>query len=325
MAERFRDGPLVSVVVPTYGRPELLARSLRSVEAQTYEPVELVVVDDHSPDPVAPVVESLDQDAFEVVELHRHEENSGANAARNTGIEAADGRYLAFLDDDDEWDRRYLERVVSRFEAAPPEVGLVTVGAVVVDGDRGIRGELRPEVAGDGLDALLSGEVVGSFSRFAVRSRAVEAVGRPDERLPNWQDWEWQFRLGLAFEFASVPEPLVRRRVATHGQLTDDFRQRRDISYPLLRERYEPRLRERGDGAAARFRALLLRSLAASALRNGYYGHALRYLCRSAYHHPTYPGTYAYLAAAVGGPVTYHALRGLRRRLSSRTASLDVS
>ena len=316
--------PRVSAVVPTYGRPDRLSRALRSVEAQRYDPVELVVVDDHSPEPAQPVVDRLDDAAFERIVYRRHGTNRGANAARKTGIEAATGRYIAFLDDDDEWDRRYLQRVVSRFESASPTVGLVTAGAVVLDGDGEVQGTLRPTVSGDGIEALLSGAVVGSFSRFVVRSRAVEAVGPPDERLPNWQDWEWQFRLGRRFRFASVSEPLVRRRVAGHEQLTDDFRKRRDVSYPLLLERYEQTMRERGGGSLRRFRALLLRSLAASALRNGYYGHAVRYLCRSAVADPTRAETYAYLLSAVGGPVTYYGLRELRRRVASLTQSADV-
>ena len=89
---------LVSVVVPTYGRPDFLPDAVRSVVDQTYAPIELIVVDDCSPDPIEPVVDEIDTTGLRRTEVIRHRQNRGANAARNTGIEAATGDVIAFLD-----------------------------------------------------------------------------------------------------------------------------------------------------------------------------------------------------------------------------------
>lgn len=97
---RIADEPLVSVVLPTYDRPAFLRSAVESVAAQTYTNVELIVVDDDSPTPAA---EAIDEDLLGssiTLRVLRGEGNRGVNAARNEGIRAAGGEYIAFLDDD---------------------------------------------------------------------------------------------------------------------------------------------------------------------------------------------------------------------------------
>jgi glycosyltransferase involved in cell wall biosynthesis len=309
--------PLVSVVVPTYGRPEFVDDAVRSVAEQTYDRVELLLVDDHSPEPVAPVLERVDTSELARAECIRHEENRGANAARNTGIRTSEGEILAFLDDDDRWEPTVAARYAETFCERGPEVGLVTVGVRVEDGSGARIGELRPAVEGDALEDLLAGKLVGSFSRFAVRRSVVADAGLPDERLPSWQDWEWQFRLARHCRFASVPEPLVVRAEGSHDQITDDFIERREVSYPRLLDRHREAIADRrGRRGERRFVALLSRTLAASALGSGRYVSALRYLLRSIRHDPTQTQTYLYLGVALGGPLTNRIGRRVKRRLN---------
>src|SRR5690606_27477811 len=98
---RAGEEPLVSVIIPTYQRPKLLLRALHSVQRQTYQQLEILVVDDGSQDDTASVVRRLPDRRIRYL---RHERNTGLPAAaRNTGIRAADGACIAFLDDDDEW------------------------------------------------------------------------------------------------------------------------------------------------------------------------------------------------------------------------------
>lgn len=88
---------LVSVIIPTYGRQGFLLDAVASVVAQSYRPIELIVVDDCSPEPVElPEMQGLD------VRLVRHDRNMGPGAARNTGLAHASGEFVRFLDDDDE-------------------------------------------------------------------------------------------------------------------------------------------------------------------------------------------------------------------------------
>ncbi|MFZ1988674.1 MAG: glycosyltransferase family 2 protein, partial [Alphaproteobacteria bacterium] len=103
-ASEFR--PRVSVVIPVYNRANLICRAVESVLRQTYSPYEVIVVDDASSDKSAAIAEAIRDPRVQVI---RNEVNRGGGAARNIGIDAALGDYIAFLDSDDMWHRDKLE------------------------------------------------------------------------------------------------------------------------------------------------------------------------------------------------------------------------
>jgi len=112
---------LVSVIVPTYYRNDRLRDTIRSVEAQTYDPIETIIVDDSGEACARPVADEFD------VRYLRHEENRGANTARTTGIEAADGTYIQLLDDDDRLHREKIARQVTLLDRSD-DVGVAYCG-----------------------------------------------------------------------------------------------------------------------------------------------------------------------------------------------------
>ena len=100
--------PLVSVVIPTYNRANKIVKAIKSVQDQTFENWEIIVVDDGSQDKTCEVIEQiLNKD--QRIRLIRHQKNKGAQAARNIGIKAAKGEWIAFLDSDDQWLPESLE------------------------------------------------------------------------------------------------------------------------------------------------------------------------------------------------------------------------
>ena len=107
---------LVSVIVPTYNRRETIQAAIASVQRQTFEDWELVVVDDGSTDDTAALIEGSDPRLVLIRQM-----NQGVNAARNTGMLRARGQYIAFLDSDDEWLPHHLELSVAFFRAFPGE------------------------------------------------------------------------------------------------------------------------------------------------------------------------------------------------------------
>lgn len=100
---------MVSIIVPVYKAAPYIAETIEMVRRQTYQNWELILVDDHSPDDSAKIIQSMIQET-EPIRLIRKEQNEGAARARNTGIEQAKGRYIAFLDADDVWLPQKLER-----------------------------------------------------------------------------------------------------------------------------------------------------------------------------------------------------------------------
>jgi glycosyltransferase involved in cell wall biosynthesis len=309
------ETPLVSVVVPTYNRPEKLRRAVETVRAQTYRPIELVVVDDHSAEPAADALENISLDGISMAMI-RHERNRGANTARNTGIREASGEFVAFLDDDDRWEPQKLQRQVERIESSPDTVGFVYTGAryVYEDGERIIANDLEGTVTRQ----LLEGASVAEFSAVMVRASVIEAAGLPDERFPSWQDHEWFLRLSRHCEFAAIAEPLTIRHWDHAGRIGQDFEKRRDVSFPLFVEQHRKLAREHG--LEDRFIASLLETLVISAAQNGYYGEARRLAFRAIRTDPTLRTPWLYLLACLGGRVTYRPAQRLMALLQSRGA-----
>ncbi len=309
---------LVSVIVPTYDRPDFLRTAVGSVAAQTHRPIELIVVDDQAPEPVRTVPGDV-ADAFTNTQVIRHATNQGAAAARNTGLEAADGEIVAFLDDDDRWTPEVAKRYVAAFRDAPESVGLVTVGARNVDAEGRTIGTVEPRLQGDALRSVAKGARIGSFSRFAVTPEAVRAAGTIDEELPVWQDLEWHCRLAAHCEFRAIAERLVERRIGGHEQLTDRYVARRDAAYPRIRDRHRPVMAERSRWLARQFMGRLARGLGFSALTSERYGEASCWFARAVRSDPTGWRSYGYLVLTLAGPAMFPAVRRCYRELQRVT------
>ncbi|WP_372910286.1 glycosyltransferase family 2 protein [Salinigranum sp.] len=223
---RMRDehdaAPLVSVVVPTYNRADSLTPTIESVLAQTVSDLELLVVDDASTDDTESVVTGYDDDR---VQYLRHDENRGGSAARNTGIEAARGTYVALLDSDDLWEPRKLERQVACLESRSDDWVAAYCGydrqrsgpdsrlRVLVDA-------ILPSVEREGMEGgeelvteslLLRGFSTGGSSTLLVRRDVVQRMGGFDESFQRQQDWEFRNRLLREGKLAYVDAVLVRK------------------------------------------------------------------------------------------------------------------
>jgi len=199
--------PEVTVVIPTYNRAELLKRAIRTVLNQTYQDFELIVVDDGSTDNTEEVVRSFNDNKVIYI---KHERNKGAPAARNTGIRAARGEYVAFQDSDDEWLPEKLEKQIKAFKTASTEIGLVYTGFWRIEGDKRTffpSPNITPK-EGAIHDALLKGNFVGTPSTL-VKKECFEKAGMFDEKLPMFEDWELWIRISKCYCFKYIDEALA--------------------------------------------------------------------------------------------------------------------
>lgn len=228
------DDPEISVVIPVYDQPELLVEALDSVRDQTFGPLEAVVVDDASETDFEPIVDEYG----DWVRLLVHEENRGAAAARNTGIEATDGEFVAFLDADDVWRPRKLERQRAVFEERGEDVGLVYTGFVQYDTD-GSELVQRPDARGEIHLAELERDRVHPTSTVTVRRACLERGGGFDPSLPSRQDYDLWIRLTERYRVDFVDEVLVEKREQPGGISKDfDRRIRGDLAvFEKVRER----------------------------------------------------------------------------------------
>jgi glycosyltransferase involved in cell wall biosynthesis len=116
--------PVVSVIIPTYNRTHLVGRAIQSVLNQTYQDFELIVVDDASKDNTKEKIKEFQKKDSRIIYL-KHNINKGGSSARNTGIKAAKGRYIAFLDSDDEYVPDNLEERCKARENIPDCYGVI--------------------------------------------------------------------------------------------------------------------------------------------------------------------------------------------------------
>ncbi|WP_265108293.1 glycosyltransferase family 2 protein [Halosolutus halophilus] len=195
---------MISVVIPVYNQPELLTEALEGVREQTTENLEVVVVDDASEVDLTRVIDGLG----DWVRLVEHEHNRGAAEARNTGIKAAHGDYIAFLDADDTWEPTKIEEQLDMFERGDDDLGLVYTGFVQyeTDGSEWVR---YPEASGDIYVQELERDRVHPTSTVMVRRDVIEDVGGFDPSLPSRQDYDLWIRITEHYEVDYVDEILV--------------------------------------------------------------------------------------------------------------------
>jgi glycosyltransferase involved in cell wall biosynthesis len=203
--------PKVSVIIPTYNnRSRYLEAAIRSVRRQTFQDFEIVVVDDGSKDETARVVHDFADRRMRFV---RHDRNRGEAAARNTGIRHATGRYVAFLDDDDEWLPKKLEKQVALLDRSVSSVGLVYTGFWRINGTREPIGQWIPDKKGDVFGAMCAQNWIGTPSTVLVRSECFRQVGGFDESVTYGADYDMWLRISRKFAVDYISEPLILYRV----------------------------------------------------------------------------------------------------------------
>lgn len=209
--------PTVSVVLPTYNRAHLLPRAIESVLAQTWTDLELIVVDDGSADDTPAVMARYDDLRVRYV---RYEPNQGANHARNVGIRAARGPYIAFQDSDDDWFPEKLEKNMAVFATAGPEVGVVYSGYwKYVDAEDNrvyIPMEWVRTREGWVHEELLRNNFVTTQSAV-VRRECFDRSGYWLEGLVGKQEWELFLRISRDYQFLYIDEPLLNSRYTATG------------------------------------------------------------------------------------------------------------
>lgn len=191
--------PLVSVVIPTYNRAKVLERALKTALSQTYQNIEILIVDDGSTDNTeAALTPFRDQVRY------FYQQNQGASAARNRAIQEARGKYIAFLDSDDEWLPTKLEKQIALLESQPE---LSFIACLAVD-------EVRDCSGYDDHDGQFQRFLIRPFrqnmTRYVVRRECFEKYGALDTSIHGPEDWElWLRLLQQGCRFGFVAEPLM--------------------------------------------------------------------------------------------------------------------
>ena len=202
--------PIVSIIITTYKGLKTLDRAIQSVVDQTYKNIEIIVVDDNGlgtdeQKATKDIVEKYDE-----IKYIAHETNKSGSAARNTGVKAAKGEYIALLDDDDAFRPCKIEK---QLEIIKKEgTGFCYTGHLVHFAD-GKTKEFLQEQSGDIFKEVLMRHIKAPTSVLLIKRDAYLAIGGFDETFKRHQDWEFLDRLSAENKASVVKEVLMDRYI----------------------------------------------------------------------------------------------------------------
>jgi glycosyltransferase involved in cell wall biosynthesis len=275
--------PLVSVIMPAFNAAAHIEAAIASVARQTVADLELLVVDDGSSDGTGPLVARIASADPRVRLLSQP--NAGPGPARNTGFAAAEGRFFAFLDSDDEWAPTFLEAQLAILDRRP-DVHVVFGNALNRGGAR--NGQPSRPLAGSGAPITLA-EILGDedalFIMSVFRREVVEAVGGFDPALFTNEEYDLWIRAAMAgFVFVRNPEPLGWYTCRPGSLSSSETRMLDGILRVMAktRPRLAPGSPERAmlDRQVARFEGELAAARARASLSRGDHRTAARHLAR---------------------------------------------
>ena len=218
---------LISVIVPSYNRKAKLPACIDSVLAQSYDNIELIIVDDASTDGTEELFRDIKDPR---VKYMRYEENHGACYARNYGAERASGELIAFQDSDDTWHPDKLEKQYRRLVETGADMCYCGMNRVAANGN-GFYYPVHAPNPGHALEDFLA-ENRASTQTMLMHRRVWEKL-RFDESIRRYQDWDFAIRAAAEFDLVYLAETLVESEVGSDSIST------LVNSYPHLLRLYE--------------------------------------------------------------------------------------
>ncbi len=217
--EKKYDNQMVSVIIPVYNSEKYIKETIASVLEQTYKQVEIIVIDDYSSDNSRRILSDLVQ-AYSNIIYHRQKENQGVAVARNTGLELAKGRYVAFLDSDDIWKKDKLEKQLSLMREK--QAGFVFSAIEMMDENGNERKKKRKIKTEVDYKYLLKNTVIPT-STVIIDRNIVENFKMPHMRSgQDYATWLMILRNGtIAY---GVDEALVKYRVGSSSLSSNKFK-----------------------------------------------------------------------------------------------------
>ncbi len=216
--------PFFSIITPTCNRPIMLRRNILSVKNQTFENYEHIIVDDANNPGTEKIIEEI---VNPNIKLLKHEKSKGASGSYNTGIKASRGKFILFLDDDDEYMPCILKKLNDRFMHSGPDLGFIWTGIARIkdteSGEKLLSSLVWPSQFSDTEEALIAATSIGNGFGVCVRKECLDTVGLYDETLTVGEDTDLLIRLAQKYKFETIPEVLVKIHHHDNNQLTGDF------------------------------------------------------------------------------------------------------
>lgn len=207
----------VSILIPTYNRSNMLKKAIYSVLNQTYKFFELIIIDDNSTDNTFEIVNNIGDNR---IRYYKNDENYGGAKTRNIGISKSKYDYIAFLDDDDEWLPKKLEKQIKVLKKGGDNCCGVYSGFNICEEGKEIEICL-PKYQELDLRTLFIENYIGTTSTILIKKSSLDMVSYFDEKLLQSQEYELYIRLlKNGYSFIPINEPLVNYYIHDKDQIT---------------------------------------------------------------------------------------------------------
>src|SRR5690625_1266873 len=257
---------MISVVIPTHNRGDLIGRAIESVLNQTYKDIEIVIVSDGSTDDTEDVVKKY-QKKYNNIQLINVHPNKGANNARNEGIKASKGEYLAFLDDDDNWELDKLESQIKVFEK-DQTIGLVYTGINIIYVNENVKYNSLSGYRGDLSKEILIRNIIGATSSVMIKKEVLDKSGYFDIEMPAKQDYDLWIRACQHAKVDFVAEPKLNYYNYTGGEQISGRVDRHEEAVAIMNKKYASLFAQLSTEERKKQQSNLSISIANVALRN---------------------------------------------------------
>ena len=276
--------PLVSAIIATHNRLGMLKKALESVLSQTYREIEIIIVDDQSDDGTEEYCKSLP--GVKYIRISRAQHKNGSRT-RNIGLKSAKGKYVAFLDDDDEWMPGKIEKQINVI-VGRDDIGMVYTAALIEYDDGHTEEDIaKVELRGDIKKAVLYNNVTSTSTMLFDRNKLLE-IGGFDEELDYWQDTELIMRIAQKYKVDCVNEPLTLYR----ENLNDKKRRSNNINgyqraIEYINKKYGNEIEALSEEEKKKRNAMLALDMAVRLMKNGQDKEAKKYLKEVFINEPT--------------------------------------
>jgi len=202
---------LVSVIITTYNRLDLLKKALNSVQQQSYQYIEIIVVDSSDNQETQDYISKY-QDIIYAYSGINH-----PNVLRNLGIQCSNGMWIAFLDDDDTWDKDKINKQVQCFKKY--DIGLCYTGKNIMNDNKDkMKYSYKQGRFKSHKKSIMWDNFIGITSSIMIKQNIINQIGDFDESLPALQDYDFEIRVCQKFKIKGINQPLVNYTYNHHKQ-----------------------------------------------------------------------------------------------------------
>ncbi|HIK08598.1 MAG TPA: glycosyltransferase [Trichormus sp. M33_DOE_039] len=213
--------PKISVIIPVYNGEKTIGETVKSVLAQTFSLLEIIIINDGSTDSTLNIIESIDDSRLQVFSYP----NAGLAASRNRGLSHANCEFISFIDADDIWTQNKLESQLKSLLSSEDTSVAYSWTDYIDENGKVVKSGRRVTNSGDVYSKLLIYNFLENGSNPLIRREALTSVGGFDESLAAAEDWEMWLRLAAIYKFAAVSEVQILYRLSCSSMSTNLTRQ----------------------------------------------------------------------------------------------------